>query len=93
MKVYFVYFKAPARPKTDPTILPKSMQAALFGGKEKESAITVPPKVLRPYEAKILFVKEGMLPTGAYHNPKPHDHRAVSNRAHFVLTTDKTNHN
>lgn len=55
-----------------------SMRDEIFGEKEKESQLIVPPKVLRPWEAQILFVKEGMLPKGQYLSPKPHDHRGVS---------------
>ena len=54
------------------------MRDALFGAEEKEPEIAVSPRMLRPWEAKILFVKEGSLPKGTYSNPKPHDHRGVS---------------
>lgn len=55
-----------------------SVRDAIFGAEEKERQIEVPLKVLRPWEAQILFVKKGMLPKGRYANPKPHDHRGVS---------------
>lgn len=54
-----------------------SAREAIFGAEEKEKQIVVSPRVLRPWEAKILFVKEGALPKGSYVNPKPHDHRGV----------------
>ncbi|XP_067945499.1 putative uncharacterized protein C7orf78 [Watersipora subatra] len=58
-------------------VLPQSIQDALFGGEEKETKMTISPRVLRPHEAKILFVKKGILPKEVYSNPKPHDHRAL----------------
>lgn len=31
-----------------------------------------------PFEANVIYVKEGMFKPGPYSNPKPHDHRGVS---------------
>ena len=31
-----------------------------------------------PFEANVIFVKEGMFRPEQYANPKPHDHRGVS---------------
>lgn len=64
------------RSKTEIYVIP-SMREAIFGAEEKEKQIIVPPRVLRPWEAQILFVQEGMLPKDRYTNPKPHDHRGV----------------
>jgi len=58
-------------------MLPSAIQASLFGSKEREPEILVSPRMLRPYEAKILFVKNGKLPADAYVNPSPHDFRQV----------------
>ena len=54
--------------------LPRILQAA----RPQEPVFHTRFHVPDPFEANVIFVKEGMFKPAQYSNPKPHDHRGVS---------------